>query len=314
MNRTAPIELAQIGLDPQAFKYSDEKSWRGPCAVCGGHRRFVMFTDHEWPMWFGYCSDCGKEIKAWQTVTCQITDEQREAARQRADDQARIREQHRREMLSKFTTAELWAELNRRLSAEHRTQWESWGVPIDWQDYLELGYMPDKAYYDSAGTLRKTPAYTIPYFHYSDTTHDKQFQTMQYRLFEAENPADRYRFEHGLQATYYQTVPTDPIADQVVICEGAKKGIVTRISLTDLCVLAVPAKGSWGGVVEAVKQCGRVYVLLDPDATLQAVRMARAIGKQAHVVRLNNKVDDLCINYGLTSRDFEYALKWSRVV
>ncbi len=315
MNRTAPVELTQIGLDPHAFKYSDDRSWRGPCPVCGGHRRFVVFTDHEWPMWNGWCDDCGKTIKAWQMVTYQITDEQRAAAQAKAAEYERIREQHRREMLAKFTVTELWQELHRRLSAEHVAQWEAWGVPVEWQNYLELGYTPDKAYYDATGTLKHTPAYTIPYFHYNVTAQDqKQFATMQYRLFNADNLADRYRFEHGLPATYYQTVPTDPIEDQVVICEGAKKGIVTRISLTNLCVLAVPSKGSWGGIVEAVKQCGRVHVLLDPDASLQAVRLARAIGKSAHVVRLNHKVDDLATQYGMTGRDFESAIRWERIV
>ena len=239
MNRTAPVELAQIGLDPSQFKYSDDRSWRGPCPVCGGHRRFVVFTDHEWPMFNGYCDDCGKTIKAWQLVTCQITDEQRKAAQERAAEQERIREQHRREMLAKFTTAELWQELNRRLSAEHRAQWEAWGVPVEWQDYLELGYTPNKQYRDDTGDLRQSAAYTIPYFHYDETApQSRKFETMQYRLFDAPNPNDRYRFEYGLQATYYQTVPNEPIGDEAVICEGAKKGIVTRVSLTNLRVLS----------------------------------------------------------------------------
>jgi hypothetical protein len=275
----------------------------------------VIFTDHAWPMFNGFCDDCGHTIKAWERVTYQITDEQRASARERAASDERIREQHRREMLARFTVTELWQELHRRLSAEHIAQWEAWGVPEDWQDYLDLGYTPDKAYYGADGTLHHTPAYTIPYFHNApNTPAAREFLTMQYRLFDAPNPADRYRFEHGLQATYYQTVPTDPIGDEVVICEGAKKGIVTRVSLTNLCVLAVPAKASWGGVVEAVKQCGRVHVLLDPDATVQAVRMARQIGKAAHVIRLNYKVDDLAIQYGMQASDFQAAIKWERAV
>jgi hypothetical protein len=196
------------------------------------------------------------------------------------------------------------------LSAEHVAQWEAWGVPRDWQDYLELGYTPDKAYYDATGTLKHTPAYTIPYFHHAPTAQDfRKFETMQYRLFEADNPADRYRFEHGLQATFYMTVPTDPIGDEVVICEGAKKGIVTRVSLTGLCVLAVPSKGSWGGIVDAVKQCGRVYVILDPDAKQNAVKLARSIGPQARIVRMPIKIDDAVIDCGLDNGTFSNILK-----
>lgn len=315
MNRTAPTELAQIGLDPHAFKYSDERSWRGPCPVCGGHRRFVIFTDHEWPLWNGYCDECGYTIKAWERVTSPISDEQRAAAQQRAAELDLMREQRRREVLSRFTTEEIWAELHRRLDAEHRAQWKTWGVPEDWQDYLELGYTPDKAYRDDAGVLHHTPAYTIPYFHYDATSpSSKIFKTLQYRLFDAPNPNDRYRFVIGLPASYYMTTPTEPIGDKVIVCEGAKKGIVTRVHLTDCTVLAVPSKGSWGGVQEAVKQCGLVYVLLDPDATRQAVKLARTIGKQARVVRFPYKIDDAVIEYGLDRIDFTALLKWSRIV
>lgn len=300
--REAPAQLDQIGLPPHLFKYSDTRSWRGPCPACGGHRRFVVFTDHEWPMWHGYCDECSYTIKAWEKVIFQVSDEQRDRARRIVEDIERKRAEDRQAKLAQFTTSELWQELHRRLTLDHRAQWAAWGIPEEWQDYLELGFTPDKVYRDSDGELRHTPAYTIPYFHY--TTGKPQFKTLQYRLFKADNPADRYRFEQGLQASYYMTTPTDPIGDQVVICEGAKKGIVTRINLTDYTVLAVPSKGTWAGIVEAVKQCGRVYVILDPDAIANAVKLARSIGPQARIVRLPIKIDDAVIDCGLERETF----------
>lgn len=315
MQREAPHQLEQLGLSSHTFKYSDAKSWRGPCPVCGGHRRFVIFTDNEWPMWFGYCDDCGHRVKAWEKVITQISDEQRERARQRAAEIEAQRAAQLQAALSKFSTGQLLEELHRRMSAEHIAQWEAWGVPQEWQEYLELGFTPEKVYRDESGELKQTPAYTIPYWHYDENSAEhRSFKTLQYRLFDAPNPADRYRFEHGLPASYYMTIPTDPIGDEVIICEGAKKALVTRIRLTPLCVLAVPAKGSWGGIVEAVKNCGRVHVLLDPDADMQAVKLARSIGKQARVVRLPQKVDDAAIMSGLDMSGFEAALKWSRIV
>ena len=307
MQRNAPTQLDQIGLPPHLFKYSDEKSWRGPCPVCGGHRRFIIFTDHEWPLWNGYCDECSHTIKAWLKVIMPITNEQREFARQRSAQMDAMRERARRETLAKFTISELWQELHRRLSAEHRAQWEAWGVPEEWQDYLELGFTPDKIYRDSNGELRHTPAYTIPYFHYA--TDKPQFKTLQYRLFNPERPEDRYRFEQGLTACYYMTTPTDPIGDVAIICEGAKKGIVTRIKLTPHTVLAVPSKGTWAGCDAAVRQCGRVYVILDPDAKSNAVKLARSIGKQARVVRLPMKIDDTVIEHGLDRRAFDAMLR-----
>ncbi len=83
--KTAPVQLQEIGLDPHAFKYSDEKSWRGPCVACGGNRRFVMFTDNEYPLWNGYCSVCGYEIKAWEKVRKPISPERLAAARKKQE-------------------------------------------------------------------------------------------------------------------------------------------------------------------------------------------------------------------------------------
>lgn len=307
MNREAPRELDQIGLPPHLYKYSDDHSWRGPCPVCGGHRRFVILTKYNWPYFYGWCSECSHTIKAWEKVIMPISDEQREQARRMADECDRKRNAERQAKLAQFTTSELWQELHRRLSAEHRRQWEAWGIPEDWQDYLELGFTPDKMYRDGNGELQHTPAYTIPYFHYAP---DKpQFKTLQYRLFNAQNPNDRYRFEYGLPADYYMTTPTDPIGDQVVICEGAKKGIVTRINLTDHTVLAVPAKGTWAGIIEAIKSCGCVYVILDPDAKVQAVKLARSIGPQARIVRLPVKIDDAVIDYGMERSAFQNMLR-----
>lgn len=307
MQREAPREFDQIGLPPHLFKYSDARSWRGPCPVCGGHRRFVIFTDHDWPLWNGFCDECGHTIKAWEKVIFPISDVQRETARRVVEAIERSRAEKRQTKLAQFTTSELWQELHRRLTLDHRAQWEAWGIPEEWQDYLELGFTPDKVYRDGNGELKHTPAFTIPYFHYAP---DKpQFKTLQYRLFNASDPNDRYRFEQGLSAAYYMTTPTDPISDQVIICEGAKKGIVTRVRLTDHTVLAVPAKGTWAGIVEAVKPCGRVYVILDPDATLNAVKLARSIGPQARIVRLPIKIDDAVIECGLDSGTFSRIIK-----
>jgi len=310
MNRQAPHQLSQIGLQPDQFKYSDERSWRGPCPICGGHHRFVIFTDNEFPRWHGWCDECGHVLKAWEIVQTHFTEEQKVQYREHAQQMERDRQSIRQAALAKFTASELWTALHAKLSTAHRAQWASWGVPVDWQDYLDLGFTPDKVYRDETGTLKHSAAYTIPYFHYNETTPDNRtFKTLQYRLFDAPDPNDRYRFEYGLQSTFYMTGPTDPIGDEIIICEGAKKGIVTRVSLTGLCVLAVPSKGAWGGIVEAVKKCGRVHILLDPDATMQAVKMARQIGPAARVVRLALKVDDAAISYGLDRDAFKNIIR-----
>ena len=307
MNAQPPAELNQIGLVADQFKYSDARSWRGPCPTCGGHRRFVLFTDHEYPMWHGYCDDCGYKLKVWERVKVEVDPAKRKAYQARA-----LQVEHERAMefdrlLAKYSTEEIWAAYQRRMGEAQRAWWRGRGVPDEWQDYLRLGYTEDRPY-RAGDELRHSPAYTIPYF-----GSGWQFKTMQYRLTNAANPADRYRFEAGLGSHYYNTAPSDELpGDRALICEGAIKAIVTRIySGKGLAVLAVPSKSTWRntGVLKAVKSCGRVFVLLDPDAGRQAAEMKAAIGKAARVVSLFDKVDDLFVSYGMTASQFSGYLR-----
>lgn len=305
MNRAAPVELNQAGLVADDFKYSDSRSWRGPCPVCGGHRRFVMFTDHDFPLWHGYCDGCGHKLKVWERVKVEIDPVRRLAYEARARQIERERAEELDRLLTKYSSEEIWQAYARRMGEEQRAWWRGQGVPDDWQTYLRLGYTEDRAY-RVGDDLCHSPAYTIPYF-----GQNFSFKTMQYRLCSPVNPDDRYRFEYGLGAAYYMTSPTEPIGDFVLICEGAKKAIVTRLYMNRMTVLAVPSKSTWKniGIVDAVKGAGRVYILLDPDASRQAHDLKSAIGKTAKVVSLFAKVDDCFNDYGMTAAQFESYLR-----
>jgi hypothetical protein len=232
----------------------------------------------------------------------------------RAAEERRAMERQRK--LADFSTRELWEELHRRMGDEQREWWRKAGVPDEWQNYLHLGYDPDKVY-SNGDNLLHSPAYTIPYFGYK-----WQFKTMQYRLVSPENPADRYRFEAGLGTSYYMTTPSIQIGEQVVICEGAKKGMVVKIYAENdsTTVLAIPSKMDWksNGILEAVKNCGRVFIMLDPDCwqapadvmnwTPQPVQLARAIGAQARIIECPVKADDAFLLYGMSDDEWR-ALK-----
>lgn len=292
--KTAPIELAQIGLDPHAFKYSDERSWRGPCPACGGHRRFVMFTDNEYPLWHGYCDECGTKIKAWEKTKMKY-DPQRAAAFEatRAREEAE-RAEYRRNKLAEFSTAEIWAELRDRMTIRDIDWWESQGVPEDIQRYLSIGYKSDKMYYDSERTERHSPAYTIPWF-----GQNFEFKTLQYRLI-ADGIVDRYRFEYGLPgggSHFYMADPSEPITDKVIICEGAKKAIVTWYWLmpAGFTVIAASSNNTLAPALDATKECGLRYLILDPGSERKSFTTARE-QKNLKAVYLPQKIDDMYLN------------------
>ena len=299
---TAPVELAQIGLDPSKFFYSDKKSWRGGCPQCGGNRRFVMFTNNVFPLWNGYCDLCGFEIKAWKKVKVQY-DPQKAAAieAERAREEAERMELLRRK-IADFTTHEIWKALQERMTADHIDWWESQGIPEGVQKYLHIGYTADKAFYNKEKILLHSPAYTIPWF-----GNNFDFLTMQYRLIA---DADRrYIFEDGLGGGrhYYMTTPDKPMTDKVIICEGAKKAIVTQFWLIpddSYTVIAASSSNTFGAALEATKECGLRYVIMDPGAEVWAKRAVETNKKTTHAIRLPYKVDDGWRNYNLDRSTF----------
>jgi hypothetical protein len=305
----APIELQQVGLNAHDFRYSDERSWRGPCPKCGGHRRFVIFTDHEFPLWHGYCDECGTKVKAWEHTKVQY-DPQRAAAI--AAEQARNeaeRAEYRTKKLAEFTTAELWAELRDRMTTEHIEWWESQGIPEDIQRFLSIGFKSDKIYYDSERIERHSPAYTIPWFGQNFT-----FKTMQYRLI-APSISDRYRFEYGLEGGskhFYMADPSEPIGDKVIICEGAKKAIVTWLWLAPqdahFTVIASSSNNTIQPALEATKDCGLRYLILDPGSERKSFEATKN-NKNLKAVYLPEKIDDLYLQYEFTRQDFSNILR-----
>lgn len=303
-----PLEFSQLGLDINSFHYSDARSWRGACPSCGGRRRFVMFTDHEYPLWHGFCDECGTKIKAWEKVRVKY-DPQKAAAYQaeRAREEAE-RAETRRVKLAEFTTAELWSELRDRMTTENILWWESQGVPEDIQRFLSIGYKADKMYYDDNKQERHSPAYTIPWFGLNF-----EFKTMQYRLC-AEGIADRYRFEHGLgggASHYYMSDPSEPLKDRVIICEGAKKAIVTWFHLSDMknfSVISASSNNTIAPALEATKDCGQRYIILDPGSERKAFEVVRN-NKNIKAVYLSEKIDDLFLAGHIERNQFEGILR-----
>jgi len=306
MNK-APIELLQIGLDPHAFSYSDSRSWRGPCPNCGGSRRFCIFTDNQFPLWHGFCDECGTKIKAWEKVKMQYDPHKAAAliAERTREEAERI--EYRKVKLAEFTASELWAELRDRMTTEHIQWWESQGVPEDIQRYLSIGYKADKMYYDGDKVERHSPAYTIPWF-----GQNFQFETMQYRLC-GEGIADRYRFEYGLDGGgkhFYRADPSEPIKDRVIICEGAKKGIVTWFNLANIkefSVIAASSNNTLTPALNATKDCGQRFLILDPGSERKAFMTAKEHNLKA--VYLPQKIDDLFLAEHLDRNTFNNILR-----
>lgn len=313
MRVPAPIELRQIGLNPEKFFYSDKKSFRGPCPECGGNRRFVIFTDNPWPLFHGYCDECPCKIKAWERVHTRVDPIELQKLKAAQEAEERAKAEYRRKKLAEFTTRELWEELAQRMTSQHIEWWESQGIPEDLQHYLRIGYLAEKKFWHGTPdgkVMHSSPAYTIPWFDLGF-----EFKTMQYRLISPPDPADRYRFEDGLGGGgehFYMVNPDEPIRDKVIICEGAKKAIVTWQWLAPasqrFTILAAPSANTLRPALEATRECGLRYIILDPGAEIWASRAKTTNPKTTHIVRLPAKIDDMYLYYGLDRYAFENIL------
>jgi len=264
-----------------------------------------MFADHDWPLHNGFCDQCGATVKAWQKVKTAY-DPAKYAefkAQQEADEAQRVA--RRIEKMKHFSTREVLEEGMHRLTTEHVDWLESQGIPQGVQDYLRIGFTPDKAYYNKDRELMHSPAYTFPWFNAGF-----EFKTMQYRL---TNDTDRrYIFEDGLGGGqhYYMTEPDQPITDKVIICEGAKKAIVTQFWLAEgFTVLGASSANTFDAALEATKDCGLRYVIFDPAQKDFYQRKAVMTNpKTTHAVSLPAKVDDMWMKYNLDRSTFARIL------
>lgn len=324
-----PTELVELSSKVNYVQQKSRNEFSSSCPACGGHvhsdgslpdRFIILVRSRATGGPLGLCRKCGHKWWPGKESGQAISEETLRLLEQQAEVYRAQTEEQRAAKLASFTTQELWLELNRRMREEQRAWWESQGVDEKWQNYLKLGYTDSKAY-QSGGELMHSPAYTIPYFHAN-----WEFCTMQYRLVNPDNPKDRYRFEGGLGSTYYMVTPSLPISDVAFVFEGAKKGIVAKryadYPATHLCI---PSASDWrrSGILEVVKNCSSVYILLDPDTFVrpkdarmnwmpQAVLFAEAVGKAARIVELPVKADDGFVQYGMEAEDFLEAVKQAR--
>jgi hypothetical protein len=292
--------FARYGFDGARFVRSDRKSVRGPCPICGGKRRMVVFLDRPNPNFECLCGYTGfMDDKS-------LTPDALAELKANAERAARERE---RERLAEFTTAELWQECHRRLGEEQRAWWTAQGIPPDWQNFYQLGYTPDRLFVGDAGPFHR-PAYTIPIF-----AEGWQAVNTQYRIVDPPPGCGKYRQEPGLPAAAFLSRPDLPLPDSMIVVEGAKKAAVLCARLPKSPQIAgLPGARSWAGLDERLAECGRVWVMLDPDAREAAYALARSIGPAARVVETPCKPDDWTLRYGATPEHFRAAFRYAKPV
>jgi hypothetical protein len=294
MNATPPAEFAAIGLHGE-FHKATQNEWHGPCPMCGGKDRFVIFTDRNYPSWNWFCRVCHPE-HAWidelnPRLKAPLSTEQKIEYARQAEQRLAAEIKRAQSAIEMMRHERRWLEYHASLDQQARAMWESWGVPEFWQDYWKLGYDPDHIISTPAGDWH-TATMTIPIFEPLTW----QIVNIRHRLMNPPRPGDKYRPERaGLPAAFFVAEPERDLSGQLMLVEGEKKAMVTFITADSekLQVIGAPGKNLSPELIKQLRNAEPIYILLDPDAAGEASRLARAIGpERCRVIDFGMKIDD----------------------
>lgn len=287
------------GDNPTAFEIFDNgRAWschtREECNRFGHDGIGLLRALNNWSF---------SEVKERYTATPQPIDPQ-EAARRAAENAERVAKELQEKIeqaqkaLEELRKAKRWMQDHETMTAQARAEWTRRGIPECWQSWFWFGYRENFSY-NHAGEWYSSPTLTIPIFNTTET----EPINIRHRILNPVDPQDKYRPERaGLQASPFLGDRSLPIeaADRVIVVEGEIKAAVTFLTLDRPLwqVVGIPGKQIWNKLIPQLEGRKDTIILLDPDAKVEAVKMARSIGG-AKVVDLPAKIDDMLISYDL---------------
>jgi len=208
------------------------------CPSCGGEihedgtcsDRFVLWIASRRGVPFGLCRKCGYKWSP-EKSDAEWTSEEREEFRLKVV-------QLEREYFEK-KSKEL-EELSRTIEEQGfykryyedgldneiaNMYYESIGVPPNWREYLQKGYIKDYKVRGSLSTYNNS-AFTFPIW-----TLGNRIENVKLRVVKPANSNDRYRnlYKSGCQHLYVPLHENGKLSNKVVVMEGEKKADVTEI-------------------------------------------------------------------------------------
>ena len=292
---STPVEFLAIGLDSGKFFQKRNNEYAGPCPFCGGGKdRFVIFTNRPFPHWNWFCRKCWRKGWADQLnprLKAELTPEMRAEYAKRNQESEIARKKAQTMLLERYQKSRVWEKYHTAMNATNRAWWRSHGIPDEWQDFWQLGYVPHLVVGSGESAVARN-AYTIPKFDFGWRP-----TNMDYRIVDPPEKVGKYRPIKGLPATPFISMP-EGRTDRIAIVEGAKKAMVlhARNIMPDYtCIFGIPGDTSWCGLETKARKYRRVWIMLDPGAEKFAHRLATAIGKHAIVVELPDKPDDMVL-------------------
>ncbi len=310
MTVTDPVGLAERhwGISLKRVSRDEHRSLNG-CPFCGdGGRgdksdRFRIFLDGSPRYW---CRQCGEQgfldtlekqgpLTPEEKRLRQIEAEQRRQAQRQAEMERRLT------ALEQMHKCKDHIAYHKALDERALEYWWTEGMTTETIDKYMLGYCA------SCPTYCESPSYTIPIVNRS------KLENIRHRLI-APNGTGKYRpHRAGLGLSLFNVDLLDQANKRILVVEGEKKSLVTAQSgFPNVGITGKRSfKSEW---LDWFAHVGKVYVVLDPDATASARRLAALFGERGRVVEMPVKIDDAVTKYGASSFDIENFLRLARPV
>lgn len=301
--RNTNVKLSKFDIEnlPNHRKKS-QKEWSSACPQCGmGVDRFI-FTVDKGAFWCRVCEFGGYVDKAAPSPLTDV---------QRADIEREKRLDRQTEIDRKRTALErLQAKRNdviyhRNLNGKTGYVNRKWGLSDDTIDLFQVGYChacPTSPYSDSI---------TIPYYWAGNLIN------LRHRL-SSPNGEGKYRPEAvGLATAIFNADEIkNKVEDHLILVEGEFKAMI--LSQNGLPAIAIPGAGifkeKW---LKLFPEGKMVYVVMDPGADTQALKIAQMLGRgglTTRLVTIPTKPDDFFTLYSGKLNQFYTFLKTGRKV
>lgn len=246
------------------------REWHSSCPECGGgdksDRFFMNVPDDYLSIARGKCRQCDyfepvlsdDERRNIDSVTRAEWEAEREA-RHKAR-MAQINE--RREEL---TASGIAIKYHQDMEFSERSEWYRQGIEDPSIRRYRLGYVKDRQFGQPDNRVT-TDALTIPFWGGAF----EQVMNIQFRLQQHPPKFGKYRPLYGIPVPLFKTMPDEPLKGNVIVGEGAKKVMVLAQHLwaegAQTNIVAVPSSMPSIDLLNELKDCDVVNVILDPDA------------------------------------------------
>jgi len=302
-----------VGLAEQYWNISLKRAGREEyysltgCPFCGdsgkGNKsdRFRIFLDGSPRYWCRQCGERGflDSLEKQDPLTPEEKRLRHIEAEQRRQARRQVEAEHRLTALEQMHKCKDHLAYHQALDERALEYWWTEGMTTETIDRYMLGYCA------SCPTFRESPSYTIP------IVNRGELENIRHRIIRP-NGTGKYRpHRAGLGLSLFNVDLLDQAKERILLVEGEKKSLV--VAQSGFPNVGITGKRSFKGEwLDWFIHVRTVYVVLDPDATESAYRLAALFGQRGRVVEMPCKIDDAIVHHRASANDIEMFLKWAR--